>query len=1125
MKERLRASDYRFILICLALLAAASWYSIRNFYRAFPEASIDFRVSRADAQLLAGRFLSGQGYNLAGYSTASRFSFDENAKTFLEREAGLEQANQLMGRRVGLWRWSYRWFRPQQKEEYQVDLTTRGELAGFEHLIPEEATRPAVTAEQARALAEDFLRTRLGRDPASLDFIELSEITRPNRADRLFTWSERGFNRHDATHRFQITLLGNEIGAYRDYLKIPEQWTRDYERLRSQNEVTSVIDAATMVLLLAGLIVILVWRVRRKDVRWRLAAFVGLVGATLSLLASLNEFPLAQFSYPTTDSYGSFLASRLLQAVLAALAWGAGLFVLTAGAEPLYREAFPGKISLQNLVRLRGLRTRRFFLGSILGVSLCGIFIAYQTGFYILANRLGAWAPADVPYTDLLNTRFPWLFVLLGGFLPAVSEEFLFRMFAIPFLRRLVRATAPAVVLAAFLWGFGHAGYPNQPFYIRGVEVGIGGIALGWIMLRWGILPTLVWHYSVDAMYGAMLLVRSGSLYFRLSGAAAAGILVLPVVIALVAYWRRGGFEAEGGLLNRDEPEAVPVPEAMAPQPSPSLVYRPLAPRFRAAALAIFGLGLVSLLVPVSRFGDSPVYRISAAQARTAASSFLRAQGFDPGAFRQITYPATGWGGEDSVAAKYFLERRPLSIVSGMFERNHPVQHWLTRYFRSLDREEAGVLVHPETGVVLGFDHAVPEDRSGADLGPEAVRQIASRFGAAQGLDLNSMELKESTSEKKKARRDHALVWESRAGDPRNVDEAHYRVMITVAGDQVSSWRTYWKVPEAYARSRSRQNALSIAVLALRIAVPVGAVLCGLWLLIQKIRKGLVPWRAAMALAIPATLIAAAEPLVSYQLLLKNYNTAIPLQTYQAIMLAGLLISAVFLFLLLTGAAAFVISFHPDALLSLRRANRRLLGLDAAIVGLMAIGTLTALDQLAALMTGWFDAQAIFSIGSPDLIASSAPELSALAGAVRALLVNSAALALAAVLVEKLRKPWLVVPLVLLAAAGFVAGDVRSLGEFGLQYLLALGGLACLIAFCLWFARRNYLAYLLVFLLAALRLPVTQLFGTGNRGLEMQGVLVVLAVIGAGAWAVRPSLQRAPRFERTAAGGLKPAGD
>ena len=36
-------------------------------------------------------FLAGQGYRTAGYREASSFTFDDDAKTFLEREAGLEK--------------------------------------------------------------------------------------------------------------------------------------------------------------------------------------------------------------------------------------------------------------------------------------------------------------------------------------------------------------------------------------------------------------------------------------------------------------------------------------------------------------------------------------------------------------------------------------------------------------------------------------------------------------------------------------------------------------------------------------------------------------------------------------------------------------------------------------------------------------------------------------------------------------------------------------------------------------------------------------------------------------------------------------------------------------------------
>ena len=199
--------------------------------------------------------------------------------------------------------------------------------------------RPAAASplHEARTRAEDFLRTAMGRDPASLEFVEVSEQTRPHRVDRVYTWKERGFELHEATHRMEVTMLGDEPGAYRDYLKIPEQWTRDYQRLRSRNETAQTVDAALMLALVAGLIVIIVQRVRRQDIRWRRATWVAAIGMLLAFGAQLNQFTLAEFDYPTTDSFASFVSRQLFEAVLAALGAGGLLFVLAAGAEPVYR--------------------------------------------------------------------------------------------------------------------------------------------------------------------------------------------------------------------------------------------------------------------------------------------------------------------------------------------------------------------------------------------------------------------------------------------------------------------------------------------------------------------------------------------------------------------------------------------------------------------------------------------------------------------------------------------------------------------------------------------------------------------------------------------------------------------
>ena len=262
-------------------------------------------------------------------------------------------------------------------------------------------------------------------------------------------------------------------------------------------------------------------------------------------------------------------------------------------------------------------------------------------------------------------------------------------------------------------------------------------------------------------------------------------IFVLPILVALVAYWRTGGFAPEAGLLNGDEPAAPYVLPEAEPADVRVVSYSPLSGRLRLIAVAIFAAGLGSTLIPAAHFGESPQYKLTAEQARASADAFLRAQDIDPGSYLHVTYPEVHWGGDDSLAAKYFLEHRTLNAASRLFELYRPVQHWATRYFKSLEKEEFLATVNPETGHVMGFDRQLPEDRPGADLTPDAARSIAADFAMAHGLAVAAMDLKESQSEKRKARRDYSLVWEARPGDPRNVDEARYRVAIGVDGDRV----------------------------------------------------------------------------------------------------------------------------------------------------------------------------------------------------------------------------------------------------------------------------------------------------------------------------------------------------
>ncbi len=1115
MRERLTRRDVRFLAFCLLSLLATVWFSAKYFYRAFPEASIDFAVSRTQAQALAEQFLRSQGHSPSGYRQASRFSFDNDAKTFLERELGLEKANQIMGRRVRLWRWSYRWFRPLQKEEYRVDVTPSGQIAGFQHLLAETDPGARLSSEGARSLAEKFLSEKMGRDPARLEFVESSSVARPARTDQIFTWRDRDLEIRDATYRFEITVAGGRIGGFREYLKIPETWTRDYERLRSRNEGAQAVDTAAMVLLAVGALATLLIRVGNRDVRWRRAGAVGGIGAALIFLAAWNGFPEAEFGYPTTDSYASFLASQFLRSLIGAMGGGALLFVLTAAAEPLYRQSLQSRVSLGNLFRWRGMRTKSFFLGSVLGFALTGFFVAYQTGFYLVAYRFGAWSPADVPYDELLNTRFPWLFVLLGGFFPAVSEEFLFRMFSIPFLQRLLRSTWLAVILAGFIWGFGHSAYPQQPFFIRGVEVGIGGVALGLVMLRWGILPALVWHYSVDALYTALLLFRSHNPYFILSGAASVGIVLLPLAVAGIASLRRKGFEPESGITNEAEGTRVPAVEEEVPsKPAVEIAYTSWSTRRRATVAVLLACSIGFLLLPLPRLRDSE-FRMTASKARAAADAFLLERSLDPQRFRSVTVvqdefsrPSSCCGPGVRPATKYFLERRPASYLKDFCWRLVPLYSWNVRYYRPLEKEEIRVSLHPESGKVIGFEHRLPEDQPGATLPPESAQSIAAAYLVREGFDLTNFELQENTSENRKARRDYTLSWEAGSGDARNVDEARFRLRAQVAGDRVTGIRALWKLPEAFVRERARRNALGTALLVIRGLVIILAVGLALRILVERTRNRQLRWRSAFKIALGLAVLTLVESVLEFPLAFEGYDTAISLQTFEMQAAISVLIVLIGSFLATACAAGLLMAVEPDGMTALRAENRRRLGLDALLAAALGVALLFSASSIHSILQNRFHAQAVLGSSPPANFALSAPAAAVLAGAPNATLARLAVLALAAFAVSRIRRRWVAIVLGLLVVAAMTPGQVHTPGEFALEGAAALVTLAVLAGYCLWVARDNYLAYALAVGGWVLMSKAVGLLAQPAGELQRQGWLVVAGLVLTVIWAVAPAFGR-----------------
>ncbi len=361
---RLTGSDKRALLLWVAAGILGIVFAQKYFFRAFPEASVNFQVSREEALARAQKFVTGLGENVSGYRSAVAFDVDDEAKTYLERELDLRQANQIMSSDVHVWYWEVRFFKPQQEEEFRVRVSPAGQIVGYVHKIEESRAGPSLDSKTAQFIAGHFaihnLQLILGSQdvPAEWDLLpeESNSNKRPNRLDWSFTWEKHGFRAKDAPYRLQVTLQGDRVGDSEEFLKVPEAWQRGFARLRSGNDTLALVFTVPYVVLLAVAVWLAIRFTKQGQTSWRGAILLGLMVAALLFLQNLNDWPHWASNYDTNQPYGNFVAIKLTLALLISVLTALTVTLVLPSAEPLYRASQPERMRHAAVARLHAAR-------------------------------------------------------------------------------------------------------------------------------------------------------------------------------------------------------------------------------------------------------------------------------------------------------------------------------------------------------------------------------------------------------------------------------------------------------------------------------------------------------------------------------------------------------------------------------------------------------------------------------------------------------------------------------------------------------------------------------------------------------------------------------------------------
>ena len=297
-------------------------------------------------------------------------------------------------------------------------------------------------------------------------------------------------------------------------------------------------------------------------------------------------------------------------------------------------------------------------------------------------------------------------------------------------------------------------------------------------------------------------------------------------------------------------------------------------------------------------------FRLDRGQAFESAETYLQRLGYDLEEFESAQILSR------SGLPQVFLER-----TLGLAEANRLVREWVSvwswqvRWFKPLQKEELRVRVDPG-GRVTGFTHGILESDEGASLPQEEARAVAESFlTELQGFSLDDYEPIEASSVDRPARRDHTFTYRKR--DFVVGEDGHYRLWVSVQGDEAGGFSEYLKVPEAFARDyreiRSRAglifNIASTLALALIIATAV--------VLVRKYRRRReLSWRVPVVVGVLTGALSYLGSINGYPLSYFGYDTT---QSYLSFILtflfnglfsAALTAVAIILFGTAGGAAA-----------------------------------------------------------------------------------------------------------------------------------------------------------------------------------------------------------------------------
>ena len=870
------------------------------------EAAIDFKITRQQALQLGEQYLAKQGYNLKGYRPTVVFSSDDDEAEYVEKTLGLSSANRLYQKDVPVWYWDCRWFKELQKEEFSCQISPDGRIIGYSHDIKDEEPRPSISEDSAKILALSMITTIPNIQASEYKLIETVDNKMLHRMDYSFTFEKDQPKIKDGSIRLTLELQGTQLDGFYRFVHIPETYERAQTKISSYRSLLMSVDSIFDSGLYLGIFILLLLGFKAKHLRWKLIFPVALTLAILSILNSLNEIPTTFYYYDTTSTWYSFIGGELGSSLLGAATEGLMLWILGVAGWYALRYFREKKTLLPSAGYIQRIAPRGLASATVIGYSGALIQLGYVAVFYMLGYKyFNVFSPADISYSNYLASWLPWLFPLTIAMSASLNEEFIYRLFAIPFLQKLVKYRWIAIILPAFIWGFAHSFYNVEPIYIRGIEVGLVGIFLGCIFYRYGILATIIIHYVYDCVLFALPMLRSSNTYFMVSGLMVCLLMVLP---GILLTWFSPRFKQESLESDIEEPvldteltDTVPIPQET-PVPETGIADTSAATVTETRVEAPFNpadyfyyrplnKGIIALLIILTLGGAGyavwknithpnqipPQYVLDKKEAEVKATQFIQQMKIPAQNYFKTTSSSGNYHGTPETYMSRLISEDSIRAIYRYLKDDR--DGWETNWFKVEDPETFSVSFDYD-GVLQSFNYTYKEERPGASLSKETAIMLVESFLRQQNINPADYKLIESDSDKKPNRLDWDMTFEHKTV---KVKDMTVRMYVSLAGDKISYFsRVSYDVPEEFSRNLSKINIYSTIYGIIMSVIGLGFTILVIIQLFKMFRNKEFLWKRVLWIVISLSVISLIHSINGIPSIINSYayNTMTPLVVF-----------------------------------------------------------------------------------------------------------------------------------------------------------------------------------------------------------------------------------------------------